>query len=1022
MKCVEMQWMAMLVGSESCGKNTLVAMVARLCGKSLRVLSMNSGMDTTDFIGGFEQLNIQEDVRNVCRSAVAHIDRYLSQSNNLNLHGASLLQFTTSFNNIIEGRQEPNEKEIGVVNHMTNILGQLKVYLGSVEGGLDGFDTVENLFQDVQKKSLKSVDGGGVFQWVDSVLVECLRNGDWLLVENVNACTASILDRLNGLLEPNGVLSVDERGVVDGDIPKVKPHPEFRLFMSMDPRFGEISRAMRNRGVEIYISQNDDGAMMDDIDVGLMLKGLLKGKSDIADQIQSLYTVIRDMDNSDVKLSSLLKTASMASVLISNGDSENESVRKACTEILFRSAKRSTAEDIFSSASMCCNDFAELLPSLSEFSSSTALATLNRICLPLRMLDEGEESNELHKFLITFERLPAKYKELGWKLMEDIGKTAFLEPSKTLAVPEALPEYLSVGDRSTCEALNDADVVSATRRYFFTLLRRLRGFEEVLSEEEGRVKSVMSMSQQYHEGRLAATRLPHPSVMYFYRLCKAVTDFTSHGESLHLDTTATWSQCEDAYVWFDVFVAFCRRNLSTSAFSSHTFYVNQFSVHWKWVYEKFFAWMGPKLDEETGMMVRQIDQMLGHDSLTYLLINVANTLGVPKAYSFEEQFQLVQELSEAYEMVRSSRVQQESYMEKILLSGKNISLANVFSPDMKEAVDNLKEEISNNMLTSTSKDSKNVELALRTLFNLCSHVVCSATGTGTGNVSPTEVQEMCRYGVFTNSAGFDSLCQWSLFNDFISTTTDESTHMWMDLLNGLYETHLPNTASFFLEDDEIRQGVVHPYVSPCAPILGIYKKLFICEKQGTGLQLHVPLNEVTTTLKELKKLHQMLWSNIETVSTGTQQFIHSLLLISFLHVVRVIEAFSKVTQSSLLFDIAKAISLTLETVKSKSSDSLLQLMKEFVISISSRAEFPDTITSVLSQLSEVLSSTNEDNNMVAVGSVACLCGLVVFEVTKVMLKYDPIEEVQQRMTHLQEQLQSVDSELELRYVCMYLFV
>ena len=26
-----------------------------------------------------------------------------------------------------------------------------------------------------------------------------------------------------------------------------------RLFLSMDPRHGEISRAMRNRGVEIYV-------------------------------------------------------------------------------------------------------------------------------------------------------------------------------------------------------------------------------------------------------------------------------------------------------------------------------------------------------------------------------------------------------------------------------------------------------------------------------------------------------------------------------------------------------------------------------------------------------------------------------------------------------------------------------------------------------------------------------------------------------------------------------------------------
>ena len=29
--------------------------------------------------------------------------------------------------------------------------------------------------------------------------------------------------------------------------------PSFRLILAMDPRYGEISRAMRNRGVEIFM-------------------------------------------------------------------------------------------------------------------------------------------------------------------------------------------------------------------------------------------------------------------------------------------------------------------------------------------------------------------------------------------------------------------------------------------------------------------------------------------------------------------------------------------------------------------------------------------------------------------------------------------------------------------------------------------------------------------------------------------------------------------------------------------------
>lgn len=99
---------------------------------------------------------------------------------------------------------------------------------------------------------------GGCFEWMDSLLVKALRQGHWLLVDNVNLCSPSVLDRLNGLLEPSGVLSLSERGVIDGGIPVVAPHPNFRLFLALDPRYGEISRAMRNRGVELFLSGGAD--------------------------------------------------------------------------------------------------------------------------------------------------------------------------------------------------------------------------------------------------------------------------------------------------------------------------------------------------------------------------------------------------------------------------------------------------------------------------------------------------------------------------------------------------------------------------------------------------------------------------------------------------------------------------------------------------------------------------------------------------------------------------------------------
>lgn len=42
----------------------------------------------------------------------------------------------------------------------------------------------------------------------------------------------------------------------------------------MDPVHGEISRAMRNRGIEIYIPGENDGNILDSLDLKLLLHGL----------------------------------------------------------------------------------------------------------------------------------------------------------------------------------------------------------------------------------------------------------------------------------------------------------------------------------------------------------------------------------------------------------------------------------------------------------------------------------------------------------------------------------------------------------------------------------------------------------------------------------------------------------------------------------------------------------------------------------------------------------------------------
>ncbi|CDS41244.1 midasin [Echinococcus multilocularis] len=116
-------------------------------------------------------------------------------------------------------------------------------------------DTVELLGAFEQREN------GGVFAWIDSPLVQGIKEGHWVMLENAQLCSPSVLDRLNSLLEPGGDLLISERGLdANGDLVRLKPHTDFRLILVVDENAvsgcNNISRAMRNRGVELVFTHN----------------------------------------------------------------------------------------------------------------------------------------------------------------------------------------------------------------------------------------------------------------------------------------------------------------------------------------------------------------------------------------------------------------------------------------------------------------------------------------------------------------------------------------------------------------------------------------------------------------------------------------------------------------------------------------------------------------------------------------------------------------------------------------------
>jgi MoxR-like ATPase len=68
------------------------------------------------------------------------------------------------------------------------------------------------------------------WRWQDGVVTRAMRQGSWLLLDEINLAPGNVRERLNSLLEKSGKLLLSENG---GEV--IAPHEHFRVFATMNP-------------------------------------------------------------------------------------------------------------------------------------------------------------------------------------------------------------------------------------------------------------------------------------------------------------------------------------------------------------------------------------------------------------------------------------------------------------------------------------------------------------------------------------------------------------------------------------------------------------------------------------------------------------------------------------------------------------------------------------------------------------------------------------------------------------------
>ncbi|GMF44053.1 unnamed protein product [[Candida] boidinii] len=99
-----------------------------------------------------------------------------------------------------------------------------------------------------------------VFKFIEGSLVNAVKNGDWILLDEINLASPETLDSISDLLSDNA----NDRNILlseKGDVESIKAHKDFRIFGCMNPATDvgkkDLAPSIRSRFTEIYVHSPD---------------------------------------------------------------------------------------------------------------------------------------------------------------------------------------------------------------------------------------------------------------------------------------------------------------------------------------------------------------------------------------------------------------------------------------------------------------------------------------------------------------------------------------------------------------------------------------------------------------------------------------------------------------------------------------------------------------------------------------------------------------------------------------------
>jgi midasin len=234
---------------------TLVQRLATATKREIVVQNLSLQTDSTDLLGGYRPLEIRHLARRVYVEFVDAFVSSFSKSQN-----AEFLTYVSS------AYEKGQWKLLSQCFRRAAKMGQNKVCELAAIGGsssdrVSGLSTASmwvnfRVAAERFEKQRVASESGLAFVFTEGALVDAIRTGKWVLLDEINLASGETLERLCGLLDDSrGSLTLTERG----DTEALRRHPDFRLFAAMNPATDtgkkDLPASIRARFTEIYVDE-----------------------------------------------------------------------------------------------------------------------------------------------------------------------------------------------------------------------------------------------------------------------------------------------------------------------------------------------------------------------------------------------------------------------------------------------------------------------------------------------------------------------------------------------------------------------------------------------------------------------------------------------------------------------------------------------------------------------------------------------------------------------------------------------